>query len=212
MRETRVDTTLSRSQVRVAQRRDAALDRVSFGAEVLGNEAVIRVDWVPMCRVIDQERRVVRQQVTRAPSKGMLTAEVVVASVSAAVAIGLIAAHKTHDEIGGPVLWVAAPTAAVEAVAAIDDATSYSDETRTVVKDSAPSPEHAGRCQGIAPIGHSVALAFAGATLEAPLDPQGVARIRIPDDLWSRAGGVLDVEVRMDERAIGRARLVKAGK
>lgn len=213
-------TTTLRSEPRTTLHRTETLTSdsasASFPATVTGTTLTLDARRAPLCRVAQTEETFVHEVTTVEPSRGVIAAEIAVASASFALAGLIFVSGMWKEGIGGSdsdpprersgagTLLVATPllVGSIATFGAVVDINSF-DESERVRSHKRPLPEQLAPCNR-ALDGLPVQLRGPNLTLQSHFGREGTASFSL-ESVAVELPSHLDVFIR--NRLVGRARL-----
>lgn len=203
-------TTLSQQTIPHDLRREPQWDRRGLKAVPQPDGVVtFHTQWQPACLVQDVDHRVVRTRWQPDLPKEAWVRD------SMFVVGGLVVGHTIAQADTGYDTSLAALAAGTILVATgatlfgVDAHFTYSKPPEVNQTVSVPlGPPRLDAC-GEAKILRTLTILLPNATLSAPIDDDGVARVTIPPSVWDASPDGLSTEVRIGPYSFGRVRLVK---
>ncbi len=205
-------TTLSQDSFRHELRRESDQDQRSVKARVAPDGVVtFHTQWRPACLVQDVDRKVVRTRMEPDLPAGAWLRD------SAFVLLGGWFIHRalTTDREPGDAGFIGLMELGAGTAFVVSGAVLFSldaahvlarppEETRTVLSTKGnPRVDVCDETQRL----RTLTVLLPNATLSAPIDEEGTARVAIPPHVWEGADDGLDADVRIGPYELGRVRL-----
>ncbi len=169
---------------------------------------------VRVCRVLETERRFHEHRWESKPNTGMVVAEAMMIGVGLGAAT--LAWASTKDECGsGDVLsscdgfahgmaMGGLGLAAAGTTALLVDVLSADSGKETSTSPGRAVPPHHAPCKEATFEGTVVKLVAPNVTLSGVVNRNGVARLKVPDQVWVGTEGSLDLDVLLEGQVVGR--------
>lgn len=207
MTETRSETVVSNQKIRLSERREPKLDVADVSAIVDGNKVIVRTDVQTTCMVREGETVQVNEHIERKKDGWGIATEVTIAVIGAGIlGMAIYGADRNCGDSSGactqiiPGIALGGVLFAGGGTAAIVDLSKKGSEDHKRTDTKPAKEETAVPCADSRRGHHKVTIGFPTGSASGETDDSGIAKIAIPGGTKFSSDGVLDVEVKIDDK------------